>query len=312
MPDNYLYLNQSGNVCTNLNGLNGEFCFPELVQCIETDDEGFLQDCDNPYCVFRCENDPTGEIPFVRGDKIMIQTQMRDLYNVDPKNPETGWNEWIFLHIYDAETMEAFIFDEIDFRKYVAHTGRNSFQVIEIDTGLENFPCAWFAEIYAYKLEEIEGMDTLVEIDCRRTHNYREIDECATTYTVEGLYEKYDCKGNFYGEVENSFGDDFFVYSNKTRIEGGLLKRQPTVSNDEGITTITENYRFTTSMADSYSGVFVPNYLISWYTNIFAAKNVNINNNLEIISNFAVTYEEQTENAAVVNFDWSVNCNNCT
>jgi hypothetical protein len=313
MPDNYIWTNLNGDICLNLNGLNGTYCFPIKDQCQDTDDEGLLQSCTQPYCVIRCIDDPTGEIPYIRGDKIMFQTQFRDLFNADPENPQAGWGEWVFMHIIDAATGNEYQYGMEDFRKYVCHNGQNSFQVIEIDTGVEVFPCVWYAVFYAYKLDETDPENPqLVEVDCRQTHNFKEADDCMETHTIEGLYARFDCKGNYYGQTcDNFYGDEYFQYSNKTRIEGSIVKKVPTVQTNDGKVEIVDNYKLTSATADKLSGVLIPNYLISWYSNILSAKIVNIDEISYQFINFALSTESNTEKAALVNFEWSSICNSC-
>ena len=324
MPDNYIWNDKSGNSCINLNGANGSYCFPIVISCQETDDDGFLMDCDKLYCDLKCSWEVNGVIPYVAGDKIMIQTQFRDISNPDPKIPIFGWGDWVFIEIWDADTNTLWSDETINttLRGYVCHNGTNSYQVIEVDTSLEGFPCTWYAKIYAYQLD-IDFIDDTwqvvgdpVELYCRQTHNFIKKDSCSELHEVEGLYTDFDCLGNYYGESCENFlskhaDAEFFQYRNNTRIEGGTVKRAPEYENDEGNSIITDNYSFTTAKADQVQGVFLPNYIITWYLNIFSAKYIKIDNNTIFPINFALNTLDVKENSAVVEFNWQQKCSNC-
>jgi len=324
MPDNYLWTPGNGTICTNLNGLNGYSCFPELKQCLDTDDDGFLMSCDKLFCELKCRWEPKGEIPYIAGDLIMFQLQFRDLINPNPKIPIFGWGDWVFLEIWDASTMTIFSTEAIntDSRNYVCHNGQNSYQVIEVDTGVADFPCAWFAKFYAYDAEltlvgeEYVITGDLEEIDCRQSHNFNRVSSCNELHLIEGLYEEFDCLGNFYGdECENFYSThaltEFFQYTNKTRIEGKLVKKAPTVENDEGVITITDHYKFVTTNAKNKSGLYLNNYIISWYTTLFSAKNIKIDNISIETFNFTLSYLDEKENVAIPIFGWDDKCSNC-
>lgn len=316
MPVNYKFINKMGDVCSSMNGLASTYCLPIKKQCIETDDDGYLQDCDNKYCQIRCSWEASGEIPFVVGDKLMFQLQFRDIVNSDIYNPSTGWGSWVFAELYDAsdDTLLYTFGSDALARFYVCHNGRNSYQVIEIDTaddGEFTWPCSFYFKFYA--TDGLGGEATVIDERC--SHNFKLVDPCMKTVTIEGLYSKYDCLGNYYGDPCDDVGGqanaESFKYSNKTRIEGKLVKKTTDTENEDGKTVIIENYEFTTKYADSKSGVYLPNYLITWYVNLFSAKTVKIDGVTQNISNFAVNYEEENPNSAIVNFTWSVRCTEC-
>lgn len=330
MPDNYYYTDLSGNKCTNIQGLNGKYCPPPKVQCTDTDDDGFLMSCDKLFCTIKCRWEPKGEIPYVAGDKIMFQLQFRDNVNPDPKIPIFGWGDWVFLEVWDASTMTIWSTESIntDSRNYVCHNGVNSYQVIEVDTGAEGFPCAWFAKFYSHdfdlvlipgegdELDAYELGTDLGELDCRQSHNFKQVDECTELHMIEGIYEGFDCLGNYYGtECENFYSThadhEYFTFTNKTRIEGKLVKKAPTVENDEGLITVIENYKFVTTNAKNKSGLYLNNFIISWYITLFSAKTIKIDENSIETLNFALSYLDEKENVAVPIFSWNHKCSNC-
>lgn len=310
----YEFINKMGQVCSSLNGKASTFCLPLKIQCVDTDDDGFLQDCDKKYCDIRCDWEAEGSIPFVRGDKIMFQLQFRDKVNTDPKNPTLGWGDWVEFALYNAETGNIItqnLGHAAISRYYVCHNGQNSYQVIEIDTDAVGIPCAWSMKFTAY---DGTGGEAL-EIDSRCTHTFKEVDECMETILITGNYTQFDCLGNYYGtpDCENGqqSGATVFKYVNTTRIEGRLVKGLPEIENIDEKDFLVENYSLTTKYGSRKDGLFISNYMISWYINLFNAKNVTIGNKSNIISNFAVEYDRTEPNSAVVDFSWKVKCKEC-
>ena len=314
MPVTYEFVNKMGTVCSNMNGLRSVYCLPMKIQCIDTDDDGFLQACDKRYCDIRCDHETDGTVPFVYGDKIMFQTQFMDKANTDPRAPTLGWNDWVFFEIYNGETgaliSDAGFIDDIT-RFYVCHNGRNSYQVLEIDTSIEDFPCSFYIKFIAYDGAGEEA----IEIDSRCSQIFKLVDDCMETHLIEGEYLEFDCVGNYYGDPEcedgMQTGSESFAYRNITRIEGQIVKGQPEIENEDETNRIIDNYKLTTASSSQKSGVFLSNYMISWYSNLFSAKNIKIDGNNKLISNFAVNYEQQEQNSAIVNFEWKENCNEC-
>lgn len=314
MPVTYEFVNKMGTVCSNMNGLRSVYCLPMKIQCVNTDDDGFLQDCDKKYCDIRCDWEPSGEIPFVKGDTIMFQTQFRDKANTDNENPTLGWGDWVYFELYDAET-NTLVTDSLASPfvsgYYVAHNGRNSYQVIEIDTTDEDFPCAWYIKLIAYD----QAGEEANEIDSRCSQTFKEIDGCMETHLIEGIFSQYDCVGNYYGDpnitVGQQSGSTVFAYRNITRIEGSIVKNQPEADVEDDRILVTDNYMLTTKTASQKSGLFLSNYMISWYLNIFSSGIIKIDNISKSISNFAVSYDQENPNSAIVNFEWKENCNEC-
>lgn len=303
-----------GLVCSNMNGLSSEYCLPKKIQCTETDTDGFLQDCNKRYCDVRCDYETEGTIPFVIGDKIMFQTQFRDKANTDIKAPTLGWGDWIYVEIYDGETGEMLPVDiNSDFysRYYVCHNGRNSYQVIEVDTGADEFPCSFYLKFISFDGTGLEA----TQVDERCTHIFKQVDGCMETHLLQGVYSQFDCLGNYYGtpdcEDAQQTGAVVFPYENTTRIESKLVKQQPEADTEDDKTTVTDNYLFTTKYADNKHGVFLSNYMISWYLNLFSANVIKIDNVSKTISNFAINYDKQEPNSAIVDFEWKENCNEC-
>lgn len=314
MPITYEFINKMGVVCSNMNGLSSLYCFPKKIQCVDTDTDGFLQDCDKKYCDIRCEWETDGTIPFVYGDKIIFQLQFRDKANSDIKAPTLGWDDWVFADIYDAETntkLTGTPESDAKSRFFVCHNGRNSYQQIEIDTGAEDFPCSFYIRFSAF-----DGVgEEAIEIDARCTHTFKVVDSCMETHLIEGIYDEFDCLGNYYGtpscEDGDQTGSEVFPYRNITRIEGSIVKGQPETETEDETVRVVDNYKFTTATASNKHGVYLSNYIISWYINLFSAKIIEIDSNKKIISNFVMNYENQEQNSAIVNFEWKENCNEC-
>lgn len=316
MAVQYKFINKSGDVCTNMNGFSSIVCLPKKIQCVNTDDDGFLQDCDKTYCSIKCENEADYFIPYVIGDKIMFQLQFRDLVNTDIKNPLKGWGDWVFADIYDLEGN--FISSGLGLaeRMYTCHNGKNSYQVIEFEISKLNFIDEIQVDCFYFKFKAMNGIgQEATEIDSRCSHFYKPADDCMETHLVEGEFAEFDCLGNYYGmpncDAQLDGGGSYFKYRNTTRIEARFLKRSPETETEDEKTTIIDNYELRTDFADQKAGIFLPNYIISWFVNLFSSKKIKIDNISQNISNFAVDYEQQEPNSAVCTFKWQQKCTTC-
>lgn len=310
----YEFINKMGAVCSSMNGKASTFCLPKKIQCRETDDDGFLQDCDKKYCDIKCDFETDGSIPFVRGDKIMFQLQFRDKVNSDPKNPTLGWGDWVYFELYNAETgniITQSLGHAAITRYFVCHNGVNSYQQIEIDTDAIGIPCSWSIKFIAYDGSGEEA----IEIDSRCSQTFKEVDECMETMQITGHYTNFDCLGNYYGtpdcEDGQQFGATVFKYVNTTRIEGRVIKGVPEIETIDEKDFLVENYSLTTKYGSNKNGTFLSFYMISWYINLFNAKSITIDNKSQIISNFAVEYDRTEPNSAVVDYAWKVKCKEC-
>lgn len=298
-----------GLVCTNMNGKATTFCPPEVIQCTETDTDGFLTICENKYCLIKCDFEKPSTVPFLRGDKIHIQTQFRDLVNTDPHNPILGWGDWIKIELWNTKA-GTFVtnISNVASKYYVCHNGNNSYQVIEIDTakivGLGLIiPDCWELRIQAY-----DGTDgEAVIIDERCTNQFQLIDGCYKSHLIEGLYTELDCVSNYYGEPDCGAGQPggtFFKYSNQTRIEGVINKKTTEIEDEDGQKTTIENYELRPYAMMSY-------YLIGWYSNLFSAKKIKIDGiELEIVT-LPVDYSSEQDHSALPIFRWQQKCKIC-
>lgn len=312
---NYIWKDITGAVCSSLNGLASQYCLPIKVSCRETDKDGFLFLCDKKPCDVNCNWEQVSIIPFVRGDKIMFQTQFRDVVNNDPTAPVLGWGAWMTFTIYNAETgiaVTSSLGHSMISRYYVCHNGENSYQVMEIDTGGIAVPCSWYIQFSAW-----DGVtEEAVVIDERCSHVFSAVNECQETLLIEGVYERFDCLGNYYGEpsCEDGVqpGATMFAYRNTTRIEARVSKLAPEVDGEDRDITVVENYELSTKYAKTPGQVFLHNYLLSWYSNLMTAPVVEINGEIiKNISNFALNYDQQNPNSAVVEWSWKEKCNDC-
>lgn len=140
--------------CIDINGKYATYCLPAKEDCTPTSLDGILSNCGETWNCNLCPTDVEYMIPVVRGDKIMIQTQIVDRYNDDPKNPTTGFGDW--LHV---EVMMRFGYGEntygylpVSSRRFVGHDGRKSYQIIELDTSY-----TLFRQAYCFQLKFIVG-----------------------------------------------------------------------------------------------------------------------------------------------------------
>lgn len=187
--------------CTNANQTIYSFCFPDRVECLPTPLTGRLVDCSMKWnCIYaQCQVDRRYDIPFVKGDKIQIQTLE---YVGSPNN---------VIPYDDIFTIEPCTHDGTPFAveglKMSAWKDSKPYQIIELDT--TNFPDCW-----SLRFLDSNGD----ELFC--TQEFK-IANCKETVLIQSKRTSRDCFGYCYGNPDVFNGDEI-VYNNSLRYFGFL------------------------------------------------------------------------------------------
>lgn len=215
--------------CKDLAGFfTQQFCLPDVEICDETPTDGIVSACDDTWNCNICDGEKVYFNPYVRGDKIQIQTMFLDYYNPDKTDPASGWGtpatSYMAAVIYDNEgNSQSFNLSEFASRTMVAWNGTNSYQIIEIDTSLalfETLKC-WTLEIRAY-----DDANYVVQSVC--TQHFAER-PCDRTVLIKGTFRKFDCDSRYYG-TPVAYNGDLILYDNTFRYPAELVDTGARVS----------------------------------------------------------------------------------
>lgn len=219
----------STTACTNIQSFNRSVCLETRIDCTPTKDP-LLNDCENTYCATRNRiAEKPYFVPYIVGVKIQFEFKLDDNYNSDPMNPEFGWGSFMtgIYYNHDGSIISA-DWSKYASRKMVAWSGLESYQIIEIDTQLlanDGYYCFSFK---AQSRTSDEG-NAVVQVSC--TEEFGSVGCDDGSVTIEGIYNKYDCFGNYYG-VPVSYVGDKMQYSNKLTLPGWLRNSNYEVSVD--------------------------------------------------------------------------------
>lgn len=201
--------------CTVLGNLNFKYCFTKY-DCTPTSLDWLLVACGDQWCNVMSDIDHAYSMPFVPSDTIHLQYRIDDAYNTDPLVPTAGWGEWVQAKIITPD--QTYTGSEIDpfvSRKIVGVINGESYQIIELDTqalfDADIFCFEVQVDAYNSELEIVESICTFVK------WNVLLCDE--PSVLVQGIYETFDCFGNYYGDPDNYVGD-LFKYNNQQRFKG--------------------------------------------------------------------------------------------
>lgn len=201
--------------CTLFNHNVREFCLPTKVSCDNNVLDGLITRCGEQWnCMNICDGDNEFYMVAPSTGTMMFQLNFYDVGSTDKINPDKGWGDWIFAEIYapDGSLISKTIPDFAS-RWMVAHSGKYSYQNIEIDFSLIDAPC-----FYIKFFTESNG--EIVEEVC--TQHFRRF-QCTSILEIEGVHTGYDCWNNFYGKPKGTFlGTENFDYSNKIYVNAGM------------------------------------------------------------------------------------------
>jgi hypothetical protein len=292
---------QLTEVCRDTGGFFDKYCLPVKVDCECTWLEGILTECDDKWNCNLCDVDQKYFSPFVRGDKIMIQTAFFDRYNEERQNPTAGFDEWILVELCDSDgnVLSASV-QNIASRYWVGWACGKSYQTIEIDTSLDIFPECWSLR---FTVLQEQGFDCesfcngvcvqpseseVQEVIC--TQDFQEVLCDEDTFLIESSYGSTDCGNHCYQEPEAWAGSESFAYTNKWRFYGYLLdesiriEKQKT-GNKHRYVEVQEFYRL---VIYGLAPPYVKNILVK---QILAGMDVKINGEDYMIDNFTLQNE---------------------
>lgn len=199
-----------------------EICLPTVEICDETPTDNILTHCGSQWNCNLCPQDKEYFIPYVSGDKIQIQTMFLDFYNSNKESPVTGWgatpaNGFMAAVLYDnVGNSISITLSDFASRSMVGWNGTNSYQIIEIDTGLSIFDTnkCWQLEIRAYDTDNFITQTLCSQMFAERP--------CERLVKLKGTFDTFDCDKHFYGSPVAYVGDNF-RYDNTLRYYGQLV-----------------------------------------------------------------------------------------
>lgn len=198
-----------------------KICVPEAIVCDPNPENGPIRDCEDTWNNSHCVTDENFFMRYESGDLIQFQTKFRDEWNDDPDAPVDGWNTFIKAKLISNDTGATLSEDVADFasRYYVAWNGKESFQVIEIDTSLPIFDdvICWHLEFETYRIETInegeEDEEDITIIDSTAcSEDWCDCGDCDEWPLLESLITGYDGHGYWHGEAEAYVGTGYFVF----------------------------------------------------------------------------------------------------
>ena len=193
---------------------------PVRVSCDPTPVNTILVECDKRWNCNLKQTERPYFLPYLPGDKIILQTLFLDLYNPDPTNPADGWTNdhstFMGADLCDIDgTLISSDLSTFSSRNLVGWSGLNSYQLLEIDVDriISNYPTL---KCWNIKIKSKDAQSNLKEV-C--TQDFVLADAgCQSTVVFESEYKEFDGLGNYYG------GGDF-VYSNRLRYWGAITDR---------------------------------------------------------------------------------------
>lgn len=246
--------------CADVDSYIRQDCRLTIRDCEGTPNELLLTD-DTPWNCQLCQTDAPFSIPYYRGAKFMLQTRFVDILSPDPTTPTTPWGTGWVAELYDSDgNLVTDNFDLFASRYLAAWDGRGSYQVIEIDTSLDqfNFLDCWSVKIIAL---DSEGNNIGEYV----SHHFRETKSmCDRLVWIEGLYENYDCYGQYYGDpvgVITKFEE--FRYTNAILAPFHVLDWEDTFEKTifSGKTVVTELSRTYLAAMQEIIAPFFKNYI---------------------------------------------------
>lgn len=242
------------------------WCAPEKIDCNIPNVVLVVPEGEQYHCSECCDGERIDyPIPFLIGDVIDLQTQIIDRYNPEPSVPVDGFGTWIIAEIINGST-GLVIGNYTTFGSgFVAWNGHNSYQLIRLDTNTGSFPDCFYVRYKVYK----PGVpDVLVSTFVSQTFK-KTIEQ--NTMLLEGIYTKFDCRNQFYGESENSVGDVPFEYSNQLRFIAIIKDIEPTIEK-----TIKKNITISTTVTDRQQIDFIypmPAFMVNYVSELILSSN---------------------------------------
>ena len=186
---------------------------PKMETCDETSTKGLINLGTD---VWNCRKDYVGadhrfNMAIPDDETIDFQFSILDLFSADKENPDLGWDDWIFVTVYDFQnSLLETALENIAIRYNNIWTGEKNVQTIRIDTSLFDGDC------YRFKFTTSMGHEYWSQ-DFYRAY------ECRNWLEVEGIYTNKDCENVYYG-TGVGVGDTALTYSNRIWIPAMLTQ----------------------------------------------------------------------------------------
>jgi hypothetical protein len=256
-------------------------CIPDGVICDPNPKDGILNDCENTWNQIYCKTDRPFSMQYRRGDLIQFQTKFRDFWNDEAEQPDQGWNDFAIARLYNDENNQLLSDNVNDFasRFYVGWNGKESIQVIEIDTNKEIFDDVdcWHIEFESrYVVVDAEENETVIIDGTLCTEQFCDCGDCETWPTFEATHKSYDGHGYWHGNVSSWVGNSFFLFNPIYRFPVEVVQ---TGTRTRRIISPTDTVDFDTALI--YTGgtiMLVPPFVLNMLSlGYLTAKNIIVN-----------------------------------
>lgn len=240
MSNEIFYPNNA--TCVSSNSYTITDCPPIKTSCIPMDLTCiWIGEPEDSYNCNRCATDMEFCVPYVEGDKIMLQSQLPDLVSATSTNPTAGWVGDTFPAAFRAQLLDVdgniISFDVTTFTSnnmaaYTTAEGGFNYQILEIDTlAIKNtygLTC-WSIRVNSFESDGVtENRDIYTELFC-------EVQCDDDTVLVKGEFDSLDCCGNYYGEparggeayvgTDRLFFDNSMRYYGRVRLDSGIVEK---------------------------------------------------------------------------------------
>jgi hypothetical protein len=277
-----IYFMQLPETCYIMNTEVTKWCIPPKLICGITPD-GIVTLCGDQYnCNLCCgERHEPYYVPYDGINPIEIQTQFFDRFNPDPTNPVDGFGTWITVDILDANNNVVGDHTDFGIEYFVGWNGTNSYQILRIYPLTTDFPTCWSLKYHVYRNIGGDPEEYPVEGFC--TQDFKIISSCenGTLYTLRGVFDSFDCEGNYYDLPTASTGLTPFKWNNTIQVLGYAEEASP-----ERETVIKNGIRVTESITYKTRITFpmIPLFMVKYLEDrIFSGRQVYINDELVTI-----------------------------
>lgn len=254
--DNYFVI--SGNVnCRDFDQAYLKTCLHK-EDCSPSDPGGILSAPEDQWNCNLCQTDREYWLPVVAGDVFMFQTRFFDGVNADPENPTLGIGNWLHMDVCDKDGTP--VMDETEpnliLRSVVAHSGRYSYQLWEIDFDIITEEC------FSIRFYTNDNQEVVTQ------HYSKSPAVCQSTVLIRSTHRGTDNGGNYYGSPAGDFVGDVMTFNNLIRISAMISTDQfgfekTLVGRNRVSSVITDDVEIL-----SFFPGLVPPYLLKWMTRV--------------------------------------------
>lgn len=268
--DNYFVLSDpTGLDCIDLDQSYLEICLKK-TDCNPSDPGGFLVDIGDQWNCNLCQTDRQFFLPVLEGDVFMFQTRFYDGVNEDPENPTLGLTDWLHLEVLDADGNAVMNETEagLVLRSLVAHSGKSSYQLYEIDFDVIVETC------FSIRFFTDDNQQVVTN------HYTREPKACQSTVLIRSVQRGRDNAGNYYGAPIGLYVGDLMTFNNQARIPAGVHTDTYSVEK-----TIVGRTRVSSVITEDVSMLtfneLVPPFIVKWMTRVILSGEIIIVDGIE-------------------------------